>query len=220
MVWCFIKFESMNNLSTSSPPIQNCYAFWAPISLACIIFNQLCAQSSDLCRPFRFSVGYQREYCSSLELLWHRAIEMERTTDDHVVLFEQTLATNLEVLIENQKLREKLKQRDEENFENSWILCSSCSKTGTTQESADCPRNLTKDCPSSIILSGKYYWLNMWPLFVCLHVRFLAISLTGVSKTQTSKTQTSDPKNSDPLGVSKTQTLKTQTLWVSRKLRP
>ena len=39
--------------------------------------------------------------------------------DDHVVLFEQTLATNREVLsaYENQKLREELKQMHEENFE-------------------------------------------------------------------------------------------------------
>lgn len=139
-MWCFIKFESMNNLSASSPPIQNCFSFWAPISLPYIMLNQLYAQSSDLCRPFGFSVGCQREYCSSLELLWHIAIEM----DDHVVLFEQTLATNRYVLSENQKLREELKQRHEENFEISWILCSSCSKTGTTQEIADCPRNLSE----------------------------------------------------------------------------
>ena len=39
--------------------------------------------------------------------------------DDHVVLFEQTLATKREVLSENQKLREELKQRHEENFEIS-----------------------------------------------------------------------------------------------------
>ena len=40
---------------------------------------------------------------------------MERITDDHVILLEQTLAKNREVISENQKLREELKQRDEEN---------------------------------------------------------------------------------------------------------
>ena len=30
--------------------------------------------------------------CSLLERLWHRAIEIEQITEDHVVLFEQTLA--------------------------------------------------------------------------------------------------------------------------------
>ena len=38
---------------------------------------------------------------------------MERITDDHVVLFEQTIAKNREVISENKKLREELKQRDE-----------------------------------------------------------------------------------------------------------
>ena len=40
---------------------------------------------------------------------------MERITDDHVVLLEETLAKNREVISENKKLREELKQRDEEN---------------------------------------------------------------------------------------------------------
>ena len=44
---------------------------------------------------------------------------MERITEDYVVLFEQTLAKNREVISENQKLREELKQKDGENFENS-----------------------------------------------------------------------------------------------------
>jgi len=34
-------------------------------------------------------------------------------------LFEQTLAKNREVINEDQRLREELKQKDEENFENS-----------------------------------------------------------------------------------------------------
>ena len=50
--------------------------------------------------------------CSLFELLWHRAIEMERTTDDLVVLFQQTIAKNREVISEKQKLLEELKQRD------------------------------------------------------------------------------------------------------------
>ena len=61
---------------------------------------------------------------------------IERITEDHVVLFEQTLAKNCEVISEDQKLPEELKQKDEEN--------SSCRKTGTTQESADCPLNLNE----------------------------------------------------------------------------
>ena len=47
---------------------------------------------------------------------------MERTTDDLVVLFEQTIAKNREVISEKQKLFEELGGGD---FKNHWVwMCS------------------------------------------------------------------------------------------------
>ena len=78
---------------------------------------------------------------------------IERITEDHVVLFEQTLAKNREVISEDQKLREKLKQKDEENFENS----AAAARQGQLKKAQIAHEISTKGCPSSVILSGKYY---------------------------------------------------------------
>ena len=56
---------------------------------------------------------------------------------------------------EDQKLREELKQKDEENFENS----AAAARQGQLKK-ARIAHEISKECPSSVILSGKYYWYN------------------------------------------------------------
>ena len=80
---------------------------------------------------------------------------MERITEDHVVLFEQTQAKNREGISENLlRLREELKQKDEENFANS----AAAARQGQLKKARIAHEISTKECPSSVILSGKYYW--------------------------------------------------------------
>lgn len=76
---------------------------------------------------------------------------MERITEDHVVLFEQTQAKNREGISENQRLREELKQKDEENFANSAVAA----RQGQLKKARITHEISTKECPSSVILSGN-----------------------------------------------------------------
>ena len=79
---------------------------------------------------------------------------MERITEDRVVLFEQTQAKNREGISENLlRLREELKQKDEENFANS----AAAAGQGQLKKAGIAHEISTKECPSSVILSGKYY---------------------------------------------------------------
>ena len=79
---------------------------------------------------------------------------MERITEDRVVLFEKTQAKNRESISENQRLREELKQKDEENFANSAVTAA---RQGQLKKARITHEISTKECPSSVILSGKYY---------------------------------------------------------------
>ena len=78
---------------------------------------------------------------------------MERITEDHVVLFEKTQAKNREGISENQRLREELKQKDEKNFANSAVAA----RQGQLKKARITHEISTKECPSSVILSGKCY---------------------------------------------------------------
>ena len=70
---------------------------------------------------------------------------MERITEDHVVLFEQTQAKNREGISENQRLREELKQKDEENS-------AAAARQGQLKKARIAHEISTKECPSSVIL--------------------------------------------------------------------
>ena len=63
------------------------------------------------------------------------------------------LAKNPEVISEDQKLREELKEKDEENFENS----AAAPRQGQLKKARIAYEISTKEFPSSVILSGKYY---------------------------------------------------------------
>ena len=73
--------------------------------------------------------------------------------DDHVVLFEQTLATNHEVLSENQKLREELKKTSR----SLEYYAAAVARQGQLKKAQTADEISAKECPSTIILSGKYY---------------------------------------------------------------
>ena len=89
------------------------------------------------------------------KIIWHTLIEMKRTSDDHVVLFEQTLAKNRKVIIWESKTTWRAETKGQTKLRDLLNTLQQLQQA-RDKKAQIAHKILSKESPNSIILCGRY----------------------------------------------------------------